>query len=369
MKINNVTTIRLAYPLKAPIEDGLSVISSRDALLVQVHTDAGIVGVGECAAFWVTKPVEAFVHEKLKPCLLGEDPLFVEKLWSKMYRVSFRHGRAGIAIIAMSGVDIALWDVVGKTLKAPLYRVFGQCKERVQAYASAGYYDRNKGPAELADEMKGYVSEGFNAVKMKLGVASVGDDVKRVEAVRNAIGEDIDLMLDANNAWDTSTAMRITRLLEEYNPYFLEEPVSTDNIEGSSRVAANTAIPIAGYETEYTRFGFRRLILAKAVGIIQPDPTWCGGLTECRKIANMASAWEIPCIPHTYGAGISLLASLHLIASIPNAPFLELGKDDNPLRDGLLDPPLEVEKGCVLLPDKPGLGATLNPSVLDKYGS
>lgn len=367
MKINDITTIRLVYPLKEPLQDGLSPISSRDALLVQLHTDAGIVGTGECAAFWVTKPVEVFIHENLKPCLLGEDPLFVERLWAKMYQVSFRHGRGGLAIIAMSGIDIALWDIVGQVLKAPLYRVFGQDKEKVQAYASAGYYGNNKESRELADEMKRYVSEGFKAVKMKVGVASIKEDIKRVQAVRNAIGEDIDLMLDANNAWDTYTALRISKLLEQYNPYFLEEPVSTDNIEGSSQVAANTTIPIAGYETEYTRFGYQRLILAKAVDIIQPDPTWCGGLTECRRIASIASAWEMPCIPHTYGAGISLLASLHFIASTPNAPFLELGKDDNPLRDNLLDPPLKIQGGYVLLPDRPGLGASLNPSVLDKY--
>jgi len=367
MKITDVTTIRLMYPLKEQIQDGLSPISARDALLVQIHTDAGIIGTGECAAFWVTKPVEVYIHENLKPCLLREDPIFVERLWEKMYKASFRHGRAGLAIIAMSGVDIALWDVVGQAAKTPLYRIFGQHKDKVQTYASAGYYAENKGPKELADEMNSYVSEGFKAVKMKVGRASVRDDIKRVEAVREAIGQDIDLMLDANNAWDTHTAMKMSKALEEYNPYFLEEPVSTDDIEGSAKVAANTTIPIAGYETEYTRFGFQRLISAKAVDIVQPDPTWCGGLTECRRIANIASTWGIPCIPHTYGAGISVLASLHFIVSTPNAPILELGKDDNPLRDNLLDPPLLVQDGYVLLPDRPGLGAGLNSSVLGKY--
>jgi len=367
MKITDVATIKLSYPLKKPLLDGLSPIKSRDGLLVQIQTNEGIVGTGECAAFWVQEAVEAFIQQNLKPCLLGEDPLFVEKLWTKMYKVSFRHGRTGLAIIGISGVDIALWDIVGQVLEAPLYRLFGQDKEKVEAYASAGYYGERKGPKELAEEMKSYVNEGFRAVKMKVGGASPKEDTKRVEAVREAIGEEIELMIDANNAWDINTALRMTKVLEDYNPYFLEEPVSTDNIEGSAKVAASTTIPIAGYETEYTRFGFKRLILKKAVDIVQPDPTWSGGLTECRKIAGMASAWEMPCIPHTYGTAISLVAGLHFVASVSNAVFLELGKDDNPLRDNLLEPPLRIQEGYVLLPDGPGLGIHLNSSVLDKY--
>lgn len=367
MKITDVATIKLFYPLKKSLLDGLSPIKSREGLLVQIHTDEGIIGTGECAAFWVQEAVEAFIHQNLKPCLLGEDPFFVEKLWTKMYKASFRHGRAGLAIIGISGIDIALWDIVGQVAGLPLYRVFGQDKKKVKAYASAGYYEENKGSEELAAEMKSYVNEGFRAVKMKVGGASPEEDIKRVEAVREAIGKEIELMVDANNAWDTNTALRMSKALEDYNPYFLEEPVSTDNVEGSAKVAASTIIPIAGYETEYTRFGFKGLILKKAVDIVQPDPTWSGGLTECRKIAGMASAWEMRCIPHIYGTAVSLIAGLHFVASVSNAVFLEVGKDDNPLRDNLLEAPLRIQEGYVLLPDGPGLGIHLNSSVLDKY--
>ena len=367
MKVTDVKTIKLSYtPSKVPI-DGLAAIRTREAVLVQVFTDEGIVGTGESIASGDMDAVEAIIHQVLKHQVIGENPFFVEKVWENMYRVSFRYGRRGIAVIGMSGIDTALWDIVAQACDKPVYQVLGAHQNRIRAYASGGYFFEGAPIEELIEEMAGYVAEGYSAVKMKLGVASPAEDVKRVGAVRKAIGDEVDLMVDANNAWDTNTAVWVARRLEPYQPYFLEEPVSSDNIDGSARLADSTDIPIAGYETEYTRWGFRELITRGAVDIVQCDVTWSGGITECRKIAAMAGAFHLLCIPHCYGSAIALIAGMHFIAATSNAPLLEFGQDDNPLRDDLFETPIRVENGYVTVPDGPGWGLKLDMEKVRQY--
>ncbi|HWE61108.1 MAG TPA: mandelate racemase/muconate lactonizing enzyme family protein [Chloroflexota bacterium] len=388
MIITDVTIIPLSYPLPQPMADAIHYIPNRPALLVQVHTDEGIIGLGEAAAYGGPLAVAGvIVREELRPLLLGEDPFRVERLWQKMYSRSHQHGRRGAVLMAISGIDIALWDIIGKATRTPLYRLLGAYRDRVEAYASAGFYAEGKGPAELAREMAGYAAAGFTHMKMKVGrnpaamlnplsdmpepgfaVASLEEDLRRVHAVREAIGPDVKLMVDANNAWTPSTALAMMRELARDRIYWLEEPVSTDDVTGSALVAHTLDVPVAGYETEVGIYGFRDLIAAGAVDIVQPDVIWSGGISECRRIAALAAAYRLPCIPHVFSSGLSLVANLHFIASIPNGLLLEFDRNPNPLRQELFEEPIDIDAGgFVTMPDRPGLGVTLNMRTVERY--
>jgi L-alanine-DL-glutamate epimerase-like enolase superfamily enzyme len=359
----------LTCPLEKPIMDATYTLPHRSAVLVRVDTDEGLSGLGEAAYFGGPPMITKMIIEKeLQEYLIGEDPLNIEKLWEKMYQRSIKHGRKGAIIASMSGIDIALWDIKAKAAGMPLYRLLGGCHERIRAYASAGFYAEGKGIKELAEEMASYVKEGFTAVKMKIGRLSHSEDVARVRAVREAIGDDVDLLVDGNNAYTAYQAIKIARMMEEYNIFWFEEPVPAEDIEGSAAVAAAIDTPVAAGENEFTRYGFRDLFLNKAVDIAQPDVTWCGGITEAKKIAAMASAWNIICVPHSFSSAIALVANLHFSASIPNSLFQEFDRNYNPLREELLTEPVKINKdGYIELWDKPGLGVELDQAVVQRY--
>jgi D-arabinonate dehydratase len=368
MKITDVTYIPLSFIPPRPPRDGLSGIAARDVFLVQIHTDQGITGTGECFALGTLKSLAAIVDEILKPVLIGQDPGLIEYLWEKMYRHTFRVGRRGIVMAAISGIDTALWDILGQTANMPLYRLLGGARETVRAYASAGYYLEGKELGELQEEMAGYASRGFKAVKMKIGGAeTLKADLERVQCAREALGPDIELAVDANNAWDYNTALKMARMLEPLNILWFEEPLSSDDIDSSVALAQATDIPIAGYETEYTRFGLKDMITRRAVDIVQTDVIWNGGITECRKIATLASTWGMPCIPHFSASAVSLAANLHFGCSIPNATYFELTLDENPLRDELLISTIKDESGILTPPQASGLGIELNWETVKKY--
>jgi L-alanine-DL-glutamate epimerase-like enolase superfamily enzyme len=369
LKISKVEAMVLTCPLDKPIMDSTYVLPHRSAVLVRVDTDEGPFGIGEAAYFGgpplVTKTI---IEKELQEYLAGENPLNIERLWEKMYQRSIKHGRKGAVIASMSGIDIALWDIKAQAAGMPLYRLLGGCYERIRAYASAGFYAEGKGLKELGDEMASYVREGFTAVKMKIGGLSQAGDVARVRAVREAVGENIDLLVDGNNAYTSYQAIKIARKMEEYDIFWFEEPVPTEDIEGSARVAAAIDTPLAAGENEFTRFGFRDLIINKAVDIAQPDVTWCGGITEARKIAAMASAWNITCVPHSFSSAIALAANLHFSASIANSMFQEFDRNPNPLRENLLEEPIAINRdGYIDLWDRPGLGVKLNDAIVQKY--
>lgn len=388
MLIADVSVIALCYPLPVPMADAIHYIASRPALLVQVRTSDGIVGLGEVAAYGGPLSVAAeIVREELAPLLIGQDPFRVERLWQQMYARSHQHGRRGAVLMAISGVDIALWDIIGQATRTPLYRLLGAYRDEVRAYASAGFYAEGKGSAELAHEMAGYAAEGFTHMKMKVGrnpdallnplpdmvepafaAVSLEEDLRRVHAVREALGPDIKLMVDANNAWTAATALAMGRAMQSDAIYWFEEPVGTDDKAGSALVAHQLDVPVAGYETEVGIYGFRDLIAAGAVDIVQPDVTWSGGITECRRIAALAGAYRLPCIPHVFSSAVSLVANLHFIASLPNGALLEFDRNPNPLRQELFEEPLEIDRrGVVALPQRPGLGVTLNMRTVETY--
>ena len=369
MKISKVEAMILTCQLDKPIMDATYTLPSRSVVLARVETDEGISGIGEAAYFGGPPMITKMIIEKeLADYLIGEDPLNIERLWETMYQRSIKHGRKGAIIASMSGIDIALWDIKARSVGMPLYRLLGGCYEKIRAYASAGFYAEGKGLKELAGEMESYVKEGFTAVKMKIGRVSQAEDVARIKAVREAIGPNIDLLVDGNNVYTSYEAIRMARKMEAYDVFWFEEPVPAEDIEGSARVAHAIDMPLAAGENEFTRYGFRDLIINQALDIAQPDTTWCGGITEARKIAAMASAWNITCVPHSFSSAIALMSNLHFSASIPNSMFQEFDRNYNPLREELLTEPVRINKdGYIDLPDKPGLGVELNESTVKKY--
>lgn len=369
MKITKIEAIGLSYPLDKPIWDSQHYIASRNCVLVKVYTDEGFIGIGEAAHFGgPLLSTITIIEKELAPFVIGEDPYAVERIWEKVYRTTVQHGRRGIVIAALSGIDIALWDIMGQKAGLPLYRLLGFSQDSMQAYASIGFYSEDKGPAELAEEAATAVKAGFRGVKIKVGGLPLSADLKRVEAVRAAIGYDVALMVDANSNWDVPTALKAARALEALDIAWIEEPVAVDDIEGSARVAQATSIPIAGYEQETTRYGFKELISRRAVQIVQPDAIWSGGITECRKIAALASAGHLTCTPHVFSSAVCIAANLHLLASIPNGGWLEFDQNPNALREELILRPFRIDsRGRVPLPENPGLGIELNSDVIERY--
>lgn len=367
MKITDVKPIKLKFFPKRPPRDGLAGIPSRDVFLVEVYTDEGITGIGESFALGSLESLEAIVEETLKPLVLNEDPLLIEKLWNKMYKQTFRYGRRGIVLAAISAIDIALWDIMGKVAQKPVYKLLGAAHNKLKAYASGGYYMDGKGLEELADEVRQYKGMGFSAVKIKVGGASLEEDIERVETARKALGPNIKLAIDANNAWDFNTALKMARVCEKLDIFFFEEPISSDDIHDSIRLADATDVPIAGYETELTRFGIKEFITRNAVDIVQADAIWTGGISEARKVGILAGTWGKPIIPHFSASAVSLAANLHFGASLANVEYFEYTLDENPLRDELSLIKIQVKDGYIYLPDKPGIGVELNQDIVKKY--
>jgi D-arabinonate dehydratase len=323
--------------------------------VVEVYTDEGIVGI--CPGARSRELTEG----PLKEMLLGEDPLNIERLWRKMYSGWCHPASAGEAVRDMSRIDIALWDVIGKALGQPVYRLLGGDRDRVPAYAAGGYYEPGKTVEDLQKEMTGYVGMGYDTVKMKVGRVSLEEDAQRVKAVREAIGEDVKLMVDGNHAWTPYQAILFGRMIEKYNPYWLEEPVPATDYEGGAEVCAALDIPVATGENEYLRWGFRDLIKHRAADIIQADPGVCGGYTEWRKIAAIATAHNLPLAPHGHGD-----IGAHAVASIPEGLTVET----YPTHTGPNAEVIElfpIENSQIVLPQEPGMGWKVNEAVISRH--
>ncbi|HXZ43645.1 MAG TPA: mandelate racemase/muconate lactonizing enzyme family protein [archaeon] len=389
MRIRDVRTIPVEYPLSRPVFDANYIMATKPALLVEVETDEGLIGLGEAAHFGgPLRSTQTVIEGELRDHLLSEDPREIERLWEQMHQRAYKHARGGVLIAAMSGIDIALWDLRGKMTGMPLWRLLGGYRRRVPAYATGGFYAEGKGVRELCDEMHGYCQHGFRAVKMKVGRNSdvegsplramahrgvcevpLAEDLARVRAVRETIGSDIRLMVDANGAWDVPTAVKMGRAMEPFDIYWYEEPVSPDDLMGSAEVAAKVMIPVAGYETcTYGKVGFRDYIAARAIHFVQPDVAWCGGLTEALKIAHLAQAWNMSLAPHIHGSAIAVAAAAQLLGAVANASMAEMVFPAHPLMADLVREPLVVDRtGHIELSDRPGLGVELEPDVVSKY--
>ena len=387
MKITNVETVGLAYPTKKPFYNALGRSAQRACLLVRIYTDEGIVGVGEAAPYGGPLiSTETVIRRELAPKLIGLDPMDVEYIWHRLFFEGYQHSRNGIFVCALSGVDMALWDIMGKALKQPIYKLLGGYRSRVKVYASGGFYGQGKSREELAAELKSYVQQGFDAVKMKVGrtftpltprelsdgaeecALTFAEDLERVRVAREAVGDRIALMVDANAAWTYPDALQAGRVFDELNVYLFEEPLRTDDYEGSAHLASHLRTRVAGYETECLLTNFTRLIEGRCVDLVQPDISWAGGFTECRKIAAVAEAHCMEVAPHAFSSGILLAASLQFSAGLSNGAMVEFDMTENGLRTGLLKEPFIPKEGYIELDEKKyGLGIELNENVIEQY--
>jgi L-alanine-DL-glutamate epimerase-like enolase superfamily enzyme len=342
-------------------------VTARDFVLVKVISAEGVEGLGWTYAGNMAGEVsrEAVVS-LLGPLLVGQDPLMVEALWERQYREALLHGRSGSVMRALSALDIAIWDLNARSVGLPLWQYLGGHKERLPCYASGGYYRPGKSVQDLADEMGSYVEAGFKAMKMKVGLRGMTEEVARIQAVRERIGPDIRLFMDANNAWpDLFTALPFIRRFEPFLPGWIEEPFSPDDIESHARLVKETSIPVATGEIESGRWRFRELLEARAAHVLQTDVVCCGGITEWRRIAALAASYGVPVCPHAWH-------ELHapLIAATPNAPYVEYFVDNSiimtrPLHDRELKP----VAGEIVMTQEPGLGFLFDEATLTRNGT
>jgi len=365
-KITSVRSCTVRIPLDTPTTFATRQVLARELTLVEIAADDGHKGIGftyggNNAGNVVTEAVRAL----LGPMLIGEDPYRVEGLWDEMYRESLLQGRAGGMMRAISALDIALWDHNARAAGLPLHKMLGAYTANpMRGYASGGYYLKGKTPEMLGLEMSGYVAQGFDAVKMKVGLLDLAGEEARIAAVREAIGPDVLLMLDCSNSWnDLQSAQRYVEMYAYYDPYFIEEPFLPDDLENHARLAQSCAIPIATGEIEAGRWRFKELMDRQAATILQPDAICCGGITEWRRIAATAASYGVSVCPHAYHE-----LHVHLTASAPNAIFVEVFTDDKIVNfRRLIDTQAELDGGRVILPQKPGLGFDYRADVVDAF--
>jgi D-galactarolactone cycloisomerase len=379
MKITAVRAHSLSSALEKPFAFSQGWVKRRGACIVEVQTDAGLSGWGEalCQGLQPPQIAAAAVESALAPLLLRADPLQIEPLWQRMYMHTRDYGMKGAMIAAISGVDIALWDLAGKILDQPVWRLLGGAhRERVQVYATGFYRVSGQGEAaRLAEEAVQRAGEGFRLLKIKLGFG-VEDDLAVMRSVARAIeGRGLRMMIDTNHAYGVADAARLGRALAPLDLRWYEEPVAAEDLAGYRELRARLDVPIAGGENEFTVFGFRSLLEARAVDIAQPDVCAAGGFTACRHIAALALAHGVQVNPHVWGSSVGQVASLHLACALPLAspslhaeePVFEYDCSSHPFREHLVDRPLRQRDGWLGLPERPGLGIEVDRSALERY--
>jgi L-alanine-DL-glutamate epimerase-like enolase superfamily enzyme len=364
-KIDSISVATVRVPLNVATSFATRTVSARDYGLIKVRA-GGVEGIGFCYAgssggILVAQAVE----QLLAPLLIGSDTHLVEGLWQRMFQETVLHGRAGSVMRAISIVDCALWDLNARAAQLPLYRYLGAAMdEAVPAYASGGYYLPGKTPKKLGAEMAGYVKAGFRAVKMKVGRLSPAEEEARVRSARKAVGQDVKLMLDANNAWhDVPTAMQYVRRFEPYDPYWIEEPFFPDDIDNHARLAKLTRITVATGEIGTGRWHFKEILDKGAAQILQADALVCGGVSEWRKIAATAASYGATVCPHWFHD-----LHVHLVAATSNARYVEFFPDDQVLNfRRLIDTQLAQRNGALVLPKTPGLGFRFDEKAVERY--
>jgi D-galactarolactone cycloisomerase len=382
MKITAVRSRILEAPMEHVVGNSQVWVERRTAHLVFVETDEGIVGVGE--AFGpgsIAGANAAILKEVLGPRVIGLNPMDREVIWQSLYNATRESGQKGAILQAMSGLDIALWDIAGKFHELPLYRLLGGAfRDRIEPYAFGLLWPREGDRKRaLAKEAEHLVGAGFKAMKMKIGI-SPREDLEMVKAVRSSIGDDIELFVDANHAYTSTVALPLGRRLEEEHVGWLEEPVPGEDLDGYLELKTALDLPIAGGEAEYTRWGFRELLSRRCVDIVQPDVSSLGGITEYLKVVALASTWHVPVVPHVWGSCIAISLNLNLLAALPDLPGsltpvqarLELDTTPNPMREQLakdwMNPLEEVARfGSLPRPESPGLGVTLDEDAIRRF--
>lgn len=367
MKITNLETSVVHIPLQKTVFIGKRKLSYRDHVIVKVHTDAGYVGYGYTFGYGAAKVINLTIHELLKPVILDKDPIDTEKLWYEMYNTNWQVGRRGILVRSLSAVDIALWDIKAKAANMPLYKLLGGYKQRVPMYTSGGYYREDEDLDDLKQEMKAYIKRGYGAVKMRIGMVSIEKDLERIRVAKEALGEDVKLMLDAELIWeDANTAIKAIRAFEKnYDIYWVEGPVSLDRLKLHAKIARSVETPIATGGQSYTKWEFMNLINAEAIDILQPDAIVCGGITEWLKIAHIADAFDLKVSPHG-----NWNIHAHLVAAVQNSLFVEYFEAEREVKvlDKIIkDPVTPDEDGMISPPERPGVGIIFDEEKIEEY--
>ena len=373
MKIAAIETFDLTCPLERPFGWSQGWLDQRSTTLVKVTADDGLVGWGEGAA-------AGLIDGLLAPLLIGQDPMDRAGLWERMFHALYNGNNAvGLAGSALSALDIALWDLAGKATGLPVCALLGgKVRDKVAVYATGLYYTEGEFPDRLLDEARGYVAAGFKGMKTKVGGLSIAEDVARVRALRDAIGPDIHLMVDANEAYNATTAIRIGRKLADLDLVWFEEPVNAQDLDAYLEVKAALPMAIAGGENLRTRYEFKPYLTRRAYDIVQPDIMHCGGITEMQRICVVANACGIQVNPHVWGSPVMIAATLHLAATLPpcpparNAqpymqePVMEFDRTPSAIRQELCAVPFDQEDSFVRVPTGPGLGIEVDEEVVER---
>ena len=363
MKIEHVEAVNLLcqYPENDRFQYAGGVCTNRLTTLILVHTDTNYVGIG--SVYSHPALIYLIVRDQLNPLLIGEDPCNVEELWKKMYGLTLWYGRKGVAMSTLGGVDTALWDLRGKSVGKPVWELLGGERKTCPAYASGLLWnDVDK----LAEEAGQYIERGFRRVKMRLA-RSEEYDTSAVLAVRKAIGMDHDVIVDASMRYHFELACRMGNFLKEQKVFWYEEPFAPEDIDSYVALRQVVDVPIAGGENEFGLQGFREVIRAKALDIVQPDASRCGGISEVWKIAEMAEESGLGVATHSWNDAVAIMANAHVVAAMSNGVTVEVDQMNNPFVNDLLVKPLQIESGELQLSHAPGLGVELDLEVVEKF--
>ena len=378
MKIKSVEArwLHVPIPKERQHRSDFGVHSSFDTALVKVETDTGLVGWGEAKAAvggsGTYSSLASIINRDLAPVVIGQDPRNPARLWEMMYNRSRAHyalarghtfpdlGRRGLSVSGISGIDIALWDILGKHLGVPVWQLLGgMTHDWLPAYASGGWADTDG----IGAQLQGYIDQGaFKAVKMRVGVMdeTINNSVSRTRAAREALGPDVGIMVDAHGTFTARDAMRFARKVTDCDLEWFEEPISADDLEGQAELRRQTDIPIAAGESLMTRFDFRDALAARSVDILQPDPAICGGITETQRIADLAATHQVRVAPHLWGGAIMFAAGFHICVASPAAHILEYSLGHNPMQHNLAAEMFPIVDGGMAAPEAPGLGIDIN---------
>ena len=359
MKIEKIEALPLNAKIAKPFRIATTLFEEVRALIVRVTTSDGITGIGESVVRSAPKATKYIVDDMLAPLILGKDPMNAAALWWEMFSAMRTRGHTkGHFVEAISGVDVAIWDIIGKASGLPVYKALhGFGRETLPVYGSSVFCDE---PQKMASDAQSFLDMGYGAVKIKLGMG-IKEDAKAIKAIRQKVGGDVPLMVDCNSKYDAASAIRLGRLLEPYDIEWIEEPVPPYDLKGYTQVKRGQAVPVAGGEGEFSLYGFRDLLATGAVDVVQPDIGRVGGLTEGMRIAALIQSENLALAPHTgMFSALNVLAAMHFSAAAPNFRIFEYMEIDHPLMDIFTEPMPRPHNGTLNLPEGPGLGLELD---------
>jgi L-alanine-DL-glutamate epimerase-like enolase superfamily enzyme len=364
MKITAIKTYLLEKKLSSTMQISRGGFQVRHHTIVEVHTDAGITGLGEGVGN--ARLVKSLLDGQMASMVIGDNPMNIEVIRHKLMDSQVYFERKGSALCAASAIEMACWDIKGKALGVPVYQLLGGLyRDRLECYASECYWEED--PENMGRNAERMVESGFNTIKAHIGYGNPKSDLKRVESLRKSIGKDIGLMIDLNAGYNTIDAFSAFKLWQDSDLIWIEEPLNPNHVDAMADLRLKVNVPIASGENEFQVYGFKELFDKKAIDIAMPDIGRVGGIQETKNICTLAQAYGIPVSPHNYSSGILLAATMHVMASTPNTWMLEMDGSRNAVYEELLISPIELKNSHVTMPDHPGLGVKLSTETLEKY--